>query len=475
MITEEDKINICKTLDYCWFFRLNNQIMCQDIFQTLNRVWNRVASAQETQTDRNRDSTKFRILIKTILDTEQLSKFINNPELTKISNIQPLIYNDGYVTELLGVPFSENIESNLSQEQKGTATTEHREFNKYLDKVRQNPNSKNRSEFINKFSRLLYMVRSNIAHGSKLQYQGSHRNEQICSDVYHVLLLLCNLILDNALFRVAAYGELRRDYLLHEPLVKNNEGQFITKAQVVGGVIQSENTLLFNHASEFERTKVEIFEFANANNIHNVDVVECMPRRLLPYYDGDQVIGFAWMYERFSDIENPKGPIDALSRNVALQERCKTLLYSLNSIKNLYANKKQVSGDTKVKFFGKLTLISGEVIHYENNKNASKLIHPFAPNLISLIDEIDTAYKSIFTSDNTHYPFWKQIDGAIFEDKEVHPKTYDCFPASAEEEISQKVYSALVKYIVSFVAGWVCDMCNVDDQIYEEMSSKSVN
>ena len=40
MLTDEDKHHICVTLENCWFFNYPAQMKCQEIFKTLNLIWN---------------------------------------------------------------------------------------------------------------------------------------------------------------------------------------------------------------------------------------------------------------------------------------------------------------------------------------------------------------------------------------------------------------------------------------------------
>ena len=85
------------------------------------------------------------------------------------------------------------------------ATNEHMEFQvSHENKRKFQPD--NVREFRNKLCRLLYVVRSNMAHGSKANYQGSQRNETISKCVYDVLLEICNIIMDNGLYRIAVWG-----------------------------------------------------------------------------------------------------------------------------------------------------------------------------------------------------------------------------------------------------------------------------
>ena len=144
MLIDEDKIEICKTLDNCWFFNLTKQNMCQEIFQTFNRVWNRIhASSSEKQEIRS-DSAKFKKLLNEILGSDEFANFIFLPSLTELSEIYPLIHNDAVVSECNGSPFSLTNADELPLEKSEQATSEHREFNDYLFRVREKTNNKNK-------------------------------------------------------------------------------------------------------------------------------------------------------------------------------------------------------------------------------------------------------------------------------------------------------------------------------------------
>ena len=471
MINNDDKLSVCQTLDNCWFFNLTKQNMCQEIFQTYNRLWNRVFSENILTEETSSDNTKFRKLLEIILEGDQFASFILSKSLTALKEISPLIHNDSFVSQIYGGPFSLDQNNQLTVVESEKATEAHREFNAYIDKVRQNINGKNRKKFISKLARILYTVRSNIAHGSKLQYQGSERNEQICSVVYSVLLDLSNIVLDNGLFKIAAYGELGRDGALHSPLVLENNGHFLVSAQVTGGVLESENTMVFNSRSELERTSVDILQFEYSENLSVIDLVECMPRSLVPFYIDGVLDGFAWVYERFVQIEDYKGPINSFDREAALQNRCMTFLLTLCSLRQVHSARLKVSEKQRKKFFGKLTLEVGNVIHYQDDRTNPIFVHPLAPNIIDLIDEIGKSFNVIFNSTETNYPFSHLIDGAVFEDWELNKQYYNRFEANAENETAKKMYAHLVKEIVDFIAYWVCEKCgDLDGLIWNEIN-----
>ena len=140
MLTDEDKILVCRTLDNCWFFNLTKQNMCQDIFQTYNRLWNSLF-AEEIQTEEiSSDNTKFRKLLETILEGDKFTNFILSSSLTGLSEISPLIHNDSLFAQRYGRPFSLSEANRITGEESEDATEAHREFNNYLFKVREKTN-----------------------------------------------------------------------------------------------------------------------------------------------------------------------------------------------------------------------------------------------------------------------------------------------------------------------------------------------
>ena len=158
MINNDDKLSVCQTLDNCWFFNLTKQNMCQEIFQTYNRLWNRVFSENILTEETSSDNTKFRKLLEIILEGDQFASFILSKSLTALKEISPLIHNDSFVSQIYGGPFSLDQNNQLTVVESEKATEAHREFNAYIDKVRQNINGKNRKKFISKLARILDIV-----------------------------------------------------------------------------------------------------------------------------------------------------------------------------------------------------------------------------------------------------------------------------------------------------------------------------
>ena len=109
MISDDDKLIVCKTLDNCWWLNLNAQIKCQEIFQSLNRIWNSMHVRIEGREVSSDDSVKFRKLMQVILDGERIVEFSHLSTLEDLAQFSPLIHNDSILVQ----PHNPSIDEEL--------------------------------------------------------------------------------------------------------------------------------------------------------------------------------------------------------------------------------------------------------------------------------------------------------------------------------------------------------------------------
>lgn len=462
MISNDDKKILASTIYQCWLFNTTYQQKCQDIFVTLNRIWNN-QNFLEGRDDVSSDTNKFKNLLEIAFKNETIDRLLSHSFVKELKTIHPLIHNDQKVSTLVGVPFNEN--TILSVEHQLDATSEHREFNKFIDKYEQSKENLIGRKFANKFSRLLYLVRSNIMHGSKINYEGSRRNEKICSTIYQSLLYISDLLLDKGLHKIASYGELRKGHKLHESLVINNEGHFVKNAEIVGNVYNVENTSIIDVDAELDRTKVEILEFKNYLNIQEIDIVENMPRSLKPYFINGEISGFAWVYTSSLNIQNIKNPILSYDRHGSLEEKLKIFLLSLLSLEKIYLTKTSKVDYESNKIFGIISIMSGKIINYKKLENGhSEFTFPISNNIINFLDEIETLYKVIFISNNENsYPFYSEVDNAIYGLYELDKTQFTNFHADNDDEVCIKMYQDLIKEFTTYIGEYACLRCGDDD------------
>ena len=219
---------------------------------------------------------------------------------------------------------------------------------------------------------------------------------------------------------------------------------------------------------------MDIVEFSEPDQIYQIDIVECMPRLPIPFYDdNDALAGFAWIYDSHEAILNPEGPINSFERVNVLEERVRAFIYSLMAVRNIFTKKVKKIDGIQSKCFGSLTVQTDDFINYERSGGKSVLTHPLAPNIISYITEIETVFKSIFRNTRQEYPYYKSIDSVFFDDKQHHRDVYSMFAATASDETAVQVYSQTTKLIANFVGGWSCKLCDdPDGNIVDEIESE---
>jgi gamma-glutamylcyclotransferase (GGCT)/AIG2-like uncharacterized protein YtfP len=141
------------------------------------------------------------------------TKFIASYEVERIIDFEPLIMNN----EILGIHLYDP--SNTPEVIREDASEKH-----HLLIESYNHPHRNNDIFLEKLVNLLYMVRSNIAHGGKPPLDGPDqrgmRDEAVCEAIYPALYNLLNLVLGNPEHRLLVYGTLMQNepnsYLLNE-------------------------------------------------------------------------------------------------------------------------------------------------------------------------------------------------------------------------------------------------------------------
>ena len=464
MLLDDHKVQVCRTLDFCIVFNLNAQMKCQEIFQTLNRVWNDLHSSSESDGS-SPDSVKFRKLMQLVLDRDKLKKLLEHPSLQNLADLSPPIHNDA----VFGRPYNPDIDEVLPADVYERATNEHMEFRKYLTRTRENFNSDNVREFRNKLCRLLYVVRSNMAHGSKANYQGSQRNESISKCVYYVLLEICNIILDNGLYRIAAYGELQTTGLLHEPLILRCNGVKIDTGIIDGELLKlEENTSTFNPASEFSRVDVEILELMSAEGFTQIDLVECMPRSLVPYYsEAGDLKGFAWVYSSSINLRNSSGLVHGHERHAEIKNKATAFFYALIALRNKFTIMPNPA-NLQTKMYGKLLIRYSTTLSFERGGDNHVLTSPHASELIAFIDQLDEVFAAIFSHNSDIMPYTQKIMLGIDQVKFDRAHWFKNYSEGVEDPEAKDAYNDMVEMISETVAGWLCSLQgDMDAELWE--------
>jgi len=178
---------------------------CEYLFKALNKTW---TAFNDFQGEVGRaDIPSFTQLLIEGMPDSYIEEFIESKELQNLVEFEPHIMNHDTLRRK-GYRPDRDIKPRLQQE----ATKEHRQLvNAYKD-YKENPSDNTKKRLLKKTAQLLYIVRSNIAHGEKTPYgpdlKKAERDENVSSIVIPVLLKLLELIFDKPNQKLIVYGTL---------------------------------------------------------------------------------------------------------------------------------------------------------------------------------------------------------------------------------------------------------------------------
>jgi len=160
-----------------------------------------------TQTDQQLGEVKaFQEMILRGLSTDERDTLLQRAEIQNVVSLNPKIM-DHYVLRRGGYRPDVAIEPNLVKD----ATEVHRKLeNVYRDFCRHSEEIRER--IIKRVAELLYVIRSNIAHGEKTPYgpdlNKRERDEQVCTCIVPLQELLIDMLLGQPSKKLISYGTL---------------------------------------------------------------------------------------------------------------------------------------------------------------------------------------------------------------------------------------------------------------------------
>jgi gamma-glutamylcyclotransferase (GGCT)/AIG2-like uncharacterized protein YtfP len=172
-------------------------------FRALNKLWN-VFGLPLVEGDRG-DATLFAILLKAGMSSDHKKMLLRSIEVQGLAGLEPPILNHAELNRARWRPGSE-IKGSLRR----AATEDHRRLRSGLDRYAND--AEEEQTVLKKLANVLYVVRSNIAHGEKTFYGPDlgkrFRDETVCRCVVPVQKLMVNLLLERPEERLLAYGTL---------------------------------------------------------------------------------------------------------------------------------------------------------------------------------------------------------------------------------------------------------------------------
>ncbi len=180
-------------------------VFCRYLFDALNKAWT-AFNAFQNKSGRSDEKSFTNLIIEGIPDG-YVEEFIKSREFHNFVEFEPGIMNhdtlrrNGYRPDV-------EVESYLVRK----ATKEHHKLANAYENFKESPSDDTKEKLLKKAVQLLYIVRSNIAHGEKTPYgpdlKKAERDEKVSGAVKPVLLKLLELIFNKPDQKLVVYGTL---------------------------------------------------------------------------------------------------------------------------------------------------------------------------------------------------------------------------------------------------------------------------
>ncbi len=274
-------------------------------FDSINQLWKRFDTHRKVhnllteieQKEGRKDSTSLRQLLLKGLTDEAKEELCHSSVMIALVKLDPRVMNHDTLRELNYDP------EDISEEQRLEAEKEHYELITQFQ-----TKSKNTSDLIKKLCRLIYVIRSNIAHGEKTP-QGPDlnkvkRDDNVCNTAIPVLEMIIDLLLDRPSEKLSVYGTLAADGA-NSHLLDNMNGEWINGR--VKGEITFKNNLPYFKWDVVNQKQVDVKVFKSKSlpqKLHELDNFEgeTYKRILVPIKVGND-IEITNIYEKADNIE----------------------------------------------------------------------------------------------------------------------------------------------------------------------------
>lgn len=239
-----------------------------DLFQALNVIWNQFydfrknlnqLTTEEVRFQRRADTESFSELLKQGLSEQGIQLVLQSDQLKNIVNLEPRIMNYEVLRRNSYDP------TNISKELKRKSQERHTKlvdsFSSYQQKRWKRQTIDELDELLKDLAKLLYVVRSNNAHGEKTprgpDWQKVKRDQTVCQAINPLLELIIDLIFAQPSTRLAVYGTLAPNKP-NESVLSNLKGDWIN-GKVNGLIEQVENLPSFKWVSNDREIEIQLF------------------------------------------------------------------------------------------------------------------------------------------------------------------------------------------------------------------------
>ena len=235
-----------------------------ELFGALNLIWNGFFAFRDStnnltnwELERGRkDNSVFQELLLQGLIQPQKDYLFRSSALKSLANLKPQIMSHDILRENNYDPF--DITRDLEEK---SQTIHSRLLNDFVDYEQGNRSYNKTKWLLTNLAKLLYVVRSNIAHGEKTpkgpDLQKVKRDEKVCQAVNPLLELIINLVFNNPSTRLAVYGTLAPNEP-NESILKVMKGDWID-GKVKGHIYKVEDLPNFKWDTSADEIRVKLF------------------------------------------------------------------------------------------------------------------------------------------------------------------------------------------------------------------------
>jgi len=176
------------------------------LLKSLNQLWKAFWMVQPLEDKEKSDNQAIRNLLLNALTEEHKEKLCKSNELLTLVNLKPLIMNHDKLLKEKYNP--EKIDSKIRKE----AEKDHYRLIKAYENYSGSGTKSKTEDVIKKLGTLLYIIRSNNAHGEKTPYgpdlKKIERDQTVCKYAYPVVELILDFLLDEPSKKLVVYGTL---------------------------------------------------------------------------------------------------------------------------------------------------------------------------------------------------------------------------------------------------------------------------
>lgn len=255
---------------------------CESLFKALNKL--QTASINDNTNSSSKphsESKNFIRLIENSFSDEEKIDFLTKTELINLIELSPPIMNHRILKDANYDPM--NINLDLERE----ASAVHRELKECYMKSCSDKKSKYRDDVIKKTANLLYIIRSNIAHGEKTpkgpDIRKIERDTAVSKVAIPLLIFLFKSIVGGSDQNLIAYGTIAPGNINHQ-IISDINGKWI-KCKINGKIKTIDGLPVFDWILSEKTIVADLF---NSNDLpknwSNIDKFEgsMYKRRLIP-------------------------------------------------------------------------------------------------------------------------------------------------------------------------------------------------